>query len=442
MADSDDKQRRADTWLGVFRRFGRLWGFLVFLVAVVFAFRQIVLPFILAAGVAYLLGPIVNRLQPRLGRGGAIAVCYLLILGLMAAIVGFLLPALMHDVAKMRDGIPVLIERINAQWLPNTTDWIDNTFGAVMPESVGPELPPTHELAISVATDGRQIVHLDELKLLVHEAPGGGWLIESARGLDDAAGIDEFLSDLVGNSGSELTLMIGDVVGTAVAKIASFLTQFVLTFMLAGFLLMDLTGVLRFVRWIVPPEHRPNFDEIVRGVDQGMAGVIRGQLIICVVNGVLTYIGLLLIGVKYSLSLALVATVFSLIPIFGTILSSIPIIIIAMVSTPSGDFEFSRGVAALAWISGIHLVEANYLNPKIIGSSAQIHPVIVVFALLAGESVAGLTGALLAVPVASMIQTVFLYARRHASAFPGEELGPSPGDTFTAGSTGDTTCIE
>ena len=69
------------------------------------------------------------------------------------------------------------------------------------------------------------------------------------------------------------------------------------------------------------------------------------------------------------------------------------------------------GLLVLVWILGIHLVEANVLNPKILGDAAQLHPVVVIFALVAGEHTFGLFGALFAVPAASMLQTVFFFAR-------------------------------
>ena len=72
----------------------------------------------------------------------------------------------------------------------------------------------------------------------------------------------------------------------------------------------------------------------------------------------------------------------------------------------------------LAWIIGIHLVEANFLNPKIMGDAAKIHPVLVVFALIAGEHSYGLVGALFAVPVASIIQTIFVYYRKRPTPRP------------------------
>ena len=100
----------------------------------------------------------------------------------------------------------------------------------------------------------------------------------------------------------------------------------------------------------------------------------------------------------------------SLIPIFGSILSSVPIVAVALIS--SGTFDLEAG-SVRARVDHRHPpVEANFLNPKIMGDAAKIHPVLVVFALIAGEHSYGLVGALFAVPVASIIQTIFVYYRR------------------------------
>jgi predicted PurR-regulated permease PerM len=133
--------------------------------------------------------------------------------------------------------------------------------------------------------------------------------------------------------------------------------------------------------------------------------------VICLINALFTYVGLLVFSVKYQLIFAIVAGLMSLIPIFGSILSSVPIVIVALVSGDQG-IDIPRGVFILLWIIGIHLVEANILNPKIIGSAAKIHPVLVIFALFLGEHSFGLVGALLAVPILSAIQVVFLYLYR------------------------------
>ena len=119
----------------------------------------------------------------------------------------------------------------------------------------------------------------------------------------------------------------------------------------------------------------------------------------------------------------------SIIPIFGAILSSVPAVLVALTQ------DIGLALLVLAWIVGIHQLEANVLNPKIMGDSARVHPVLVVFALLAGEHIAGLVGALLAVPVLSITQTLFLYLRERflgvprSSSFPPDRrcAHPQPG---------------
>lgn len=178
-----------------------------------------------------------------------------------------------------------------------------------------------------------------------------------------------------------------------------------LTLMVAAFISIDLSRFLGFFRSLVPEVYRGGYDELLTRMDRGLAGVVRGQLLICVVNGILTYIGLFIFDIRFAVLLSVVAGVLSLIPIFGTIISTIPIVLIGLMD------GFLTGVFILAWILAIHFFEANFLNPQIIGISAQIHPVIVIFALLAGESAFGLVGAILAVPTASILLTVFKFIR-------------------------------
>jgi predicted PurR-regulated permease PerM len=140
-------------------------------------------------------------------------------------------------------------------------------------------------------------------------------------------------------------------------------------------------------------------------MDRGLSGVIRGQLVICLVNGILSAIGFAIVGLKYWPVLALVAGILSIIPIFGSIISSIPAVAIGLTQ------GIGKAVFVLAWIVGIHQLEANFLNPKIMGDAAKIHPVLVVFSLLFGEHYFGAVGALLAVPCMSIAKSLFLHFR-------------------------------
>jgi predicted PurR-regulated permease PerM len=161
---------------------------------------------------------------------------------------------------------------------------------------------------------------------------------------------------------------------------------------------------VRFIKSLAPEQYRETYETLTQYIDRGLAGVIRGQLGICAVNAILTFVGLQFLGVSYSLLLGLVAGVFSLIPIFGTIMSTIPIVLIAW-----GAGTFQKGMLALGWILFIHFIEANYLNPRIMGTASKIHPVVIIFALVAGEHAYGIPGALLAVPAASILQSTFVF---------------------------------
>ena len=87
------------------------------------------------------------------------------------------------------------------------------------------------------------------------------------------------------------------------------------------------------------------------------------------------------------------------------------VVVAALVSGETG-LDIFRAVVMTLWIVGIHFLEANFLNPKIIGAATKIHPVLVIFALFFGEATYGLVGALLAVPVLSTVQVLFLFFYR------------------------------
>lgn len=410
-------RRRSDTLLGVLRRFGRFWGFLAFIVVVVLLFRGIVLPFVFAMLLAYLLAPVIARMQPRVGRVGAVILVYVAILAGIAAFFGLLLPAVFQDLAKLRDGLPQAAAKLNDEWLPQATAWVETTFGDFMPKDSEP--PPVYgtEIIAEPLPDGRWRLDLEGARLSAEQRSDGSWVIGPPQPEVAAPkGIGHDVRALIASKGAELTAVIGPILQSFIAGVAGFLTSFVITFMIAAFVLFDIERINRFVRSLVPPEFHRSFEELWANMDKGLSGVIRGQLLICLVNGALTFLGLVIFGIKYSVLLGMLAGMFSLIPIFGTIISSLPIVIIALVSSGEG-LTFGPALGILAWIAGIHLLEANVLNPKIIGDSAHIHPVLVIFALLAGEHVFGLVGALLAIPVASLVQAMFLHARRHSTVF-------------------------
>jgi predicted PurR-regulated permease PerM len=425
---------RSTRTLGWLRRFAKVWGFALFCVLVVYLFRAVALPFLFAILVAYILAPVVNRFSRLQIRGRpfpralAVLLLYVNILAVLSLFIGYFIPKLSGDFARLFREAPQLFSRFNSEWVPRIGAWVDNNLGAGESAELDTATPrpPTagdapREIVVEPLPGGRFRIDLQNVALEVQPLRGGRYVIapphseemESLTGGKWERSIKKWLTERVKSTEGESrrALEYGQKFVTAVV---SGIGKLFLVLMVAAFILIDLERIQGFLRSLVPATYQVDYDRIVAGIDRGLSGVIRGQLVICFINGVLTYIGLLIFHVKYPLLLAGIASTMSLVPIFGSILSSVPIVAIALIS--SGTFDLKQGLFVLAWIIGIHLVEANFLNPKIMGDAAKIHPVLVVFALIAGEHSYGLVGALFAVPVASIIQTIFIYYRRRGFA--------------------------
>jgi predicted PurR-regulated permease PerM len=420
-----------DSPLSWFRRVARLWGFLAFIVVVAWYFRAVLMPFVLAVLVAYILSPIVDRMARwKLGktrqfpRGAAVIVCYLALIGVLAVFVTAFLPRLSGDFARLGAETPRLWTKVQKELVPQAAHWLEREFPSLAPAKAEPvvdevvtELPPPPGTLFTVtpmANGDYAVVFHDRQVEMVRD--GDSRILLRAAEEAPPRRLEDIIRERLVKLASGLEGEVANLLKLGQALIAGIITvivKTVLVLMVAAFILVDTDKVHAFARSLVPGRYRGEYDLVKVGVDRGLSGVIRGQLLICLINGVLTYIGILIFQVKYGLLLAAIAAVLSLVPIFGTVISTIPIVGVALVSG-DGGFDLVRGLFVLGWILAIHFIEGNVLNPKILGAQARMHPVLVVFALIAGEHSYGIIGALLAVPVASVIQTLFLYFRSRA----------------------------
>ncbi len=406
------------------RRIAR-WAFPVFVVIVLVLAREVLLPFVFAGLIAYILAPPVRWIcerkdgTRRMPRGLAIVMCYIVFLAAVTGFMFLLVPRLGSDVRRLID--EASYKRINEEYTPQLARWLEHHFPSlagkrtvpdeppVLPD--GPPLPPGTAFTMTPLPDGRFAMALTPNGLDVHPTPDGGFHLQAIETAPEPTTLEDKLRTLVKKGLIGLQSQLDGVLRFGQSLIAGFIRgifMFFFTLMIGAFILIDVEKVHGFLRSLFPGNVRDDYDVIMQGIDRGLSGVIRGQLVICLINGCLTYAGLLVFGVKYGIILAMVAGAMSLVPIFGSILSSVPIVLVALVSGDQGIDVF-RGVAMLLWIIGIHFLEANLLNPKIIGTAAKIHPVLVIFALFFGEASYGLVGALLAVPLLSAIQVVFVF---------------------------------
>lgn len=426
---------------GAGRKFLTRWGFPLFALLVLFLGRKVLLPFVFAFLIAYILAPVVRRMSERkdstrrMPRGLAIIICYLVFIAAVTGFMFLLVPRLSSDVARLGKEAPGIYKQANEEWTPQLARWLEERFPSLAGVPRPPEeaaivpdvpLPPGTAFTLTPLPDGRFALQLAPNGLDVRPLPDGtGYQLHTNEEPPEPLTLEDKLRSFVKKGMIGLQSKLDDVVRLGQSLLTAFVRgifMFFFTLMIGAFILIDMEKVHLFLRSLFPPNVRDDYDVIIAGIDRGLSGVIRGQLLICLINGVLTYIGLLIFGVKYSLILAVVAALLTLIPIFGSILSSIPIVLVALVSGDAG-IDIVRGLAIGLWIIGIHFIEANLLNPKIIGTAAKIHPVLVIFSLFLGEHSYGLVGALLAVPLLSAIQVVFMFLYR--KTWKGRPGGPT-----------------
>jgi predicted PurR-regulated permease PerM len=174
----------------------------------------------------------------------------------------------------------------------------------------------------------------------------------------------------------------------------------ILVLVIAFYLVIEDNGIEKFVRASAPENLQPQFLRIVRKIENKMGRWFIGQITLGIIVGLLSFIGLSIIGVPYALALALIAGVFELIPYIGPTLSAIPALLIAFTISPS----------AMAFVFILYFFIQEFENhlivPKVMEKSVGLHPVITIFAALIGGQLAGIPGIILAVPVATIISII------------------------------------
>lgn len=356
------------------------WGSLAACVIFLYLVRSVMAPFLVALLLMYLLNPLVDRLTQWRPGGRTlprILVVSVLLVTLLLALIGLLswiIPALAQEFKPFRQNLPAYYQQIVQTHLPNLITWLQGTAD-------------------------RAGLEINVQESLMH---AGSEALGSAQGLS-----------------------IVDEARKVVGGVFSALFSSILVFILTLFLLSDWPSIRLLLAGLVPRSLRAMLGELVEALDRDLSGSIRGQLTICLINFVLTTIGLFILNVKYALTLGVIAGMFSIIPVFGSIMSTVPIVLVALTTSV---FD---AVKAVGMISLIHLIEANFLNPKVMGHHVELHPVVILFAIMVGEHFLGPIGLLVGVPIAASGRSIlrFAYQRWVLTEPPHEASSVAAGDS-------------
>jgi predicted PurR-regulated permease PerM len=331
----------------------RFWiiGLRVLLLAL-YLLRGVLLPFVAGMAVAYVLDPVCDKLEDwGLGRTWATTVVTLAFVVILAAVLLLVLPILAEQLLNLIARVPAVIDAIRAQ----VVAWIH-----------------TLELRVDAA------------------------LLERLR---------SSLGEATGTLVSWASSVLGGVISGGVALV-NLLSLLFITPVVAFYLLRDWDRLVGKVDGWLPRRHAETIRKQVKEIDRTLAGWARGQGTVCLLLGVGYAIGLTLLGLDFGLIVGLIAGVLSFIPYLGSITGFLLSVGLAMLQFD----EIWRIAAVAAVFFAGQAIEGNILTPKLVGDKAGLHPVWVIFALLAGGALFGFVGVLLAVPVAAVVGVLVRFA--------------------------------
>ncbi len=328
-------------------------------------------PFVLALVVAYILDPLVDRLEARgLKRPLAVAVLIVPLLSLVVLAAVFGIPALIDQAGQVIDKVPAAVDRAIA--------WIEGSRARLQ------RLPFLRGQGMDRAFDS---FNAERLAAYIQQRQA-----EIASGL--------------------WTGFLG--VGRGVTTVLSIIGYVVLVPVLIIYLLLDFDNMSQRALALIPVTARERWMPLLQEYNGLLARYFRGQVLAALIVGILTWIGLLIVGFPYSGFVGAVAGVFNLVPYLGLVVSAIPALIIAVLS---GNVLTSLAKAGIVFFI-VQLIDGTVTGPKIVGGSVGLHPVWVILALAVGGFFFGFVGLLLAMPGGVLIKLLLreALARYRASA--------------------------
>jgi predicted PurR-regulated permease PerM len=207
------------------------------------------------------------------------------------------------------------------------------------------------------------------------------------------------------------TEVLGRLVG-GLAEVGALLLDAVLCLVISVYLVVDGKRIRDRSLALVPAAHRDQMVFLQDNVARVLGGYLRGQLTLAAIVGILTGLGMSMMGLPYAIVLGVLAALFELVPMFGPILSAVPAVVVALF------LPFPTVIWVVLFFLAVQQIENNLLAPRISGHAVGLHPLGAMFALLAGFQLAGVLGGLFAVPIAGVLWVLIGAAYRNTLVEP------------------------
>jgi predicted PurR-regulated permease PerM len=345
------------------RQFGFWLGALALVALLLWLFSGVLLPFAAAVAFSYVLDPVVDRLERfglnRLGATVLIMACFVFVLAVVSIL---LLPALWRQLDSFIRALPAYAGTLTAL-ISTEIERLSQQYGGVVAEKLG---------------------------------------LGGKAGADLTNATSELIAKAAQWAASFLDSLL-----TRGAALINLISLLVVTPVVTFYMLLDWEKMIATIDGLVPLHYRGTVRELAREINTAIAGFLRGQSLVCLFLGVWYGVGLSLIGLDFGLLIGITAGILSYIPYVG---STSALLLSSLVAIVQGWPHWKLFIMSIIVVFAGQFLEGNILSPKLVGESVGLHPVWVIFALLAFGTLFGFTGLIVAVPLAATAGVILRFA--------------------------------
>lgn len=310
---------------------------LILLFVFLYILKDVIIIFLFALVLASAISPFANWLDKKgFPRVIGVLLLYLLVLGLGVFILSLIIPYVSDDITRLTSALPKVVERVS-----------------------------------------------DTLQTAQNSSP---------QYLDFLGEVQNILSGLSGWLQQASQSILGLVV-SIFGGVLSFFAIIIISFYLS----VTRRGIENFLGSVVPEKYEGYVIGLWKRAEHKVGKWLQGQLLLGLIVGLLVYIGLSLLGIKYALILSLIIMVLELVPMVGPVLAAIPAVLLAFLQSPT------MGLYVVILYIFVQQLENHVLVPLILGKTLNLNPVVIIISLLVGQQLAGIPGMILAVPVSTII---------------------------------------
>lgn len=320
---------------------------LVILVILLYLLKDVLIIFLFALVLAAAISPFANWLESKgIPRIWGVLLLFLIVIGLLGLLLSLVIPGISDDVSRLRTDLPEIVSRVSTS--------------------------------------------LDDVQ---KESPRYFDFISEIQN-----GLDSISVSLQRYAQSAFGIVIGIFGG-----VLSFIAVLVISFYLS----VMKKGIEAFLGSVVPDRYEAYVVDLWRRVEVKMGKWLQGQILLALIVGLMVFVGLSLLDIRFALILGILAMVLEIVPIVGPVLAAIPAVFLAFMQSPS------LGLWVIIFYVAVQQIENHILVPLVLGKTVGLNPVVVIISLLVGGHLAGIAGMILAVPVATVIVEIIDDMAKH-----------------------------